>query len=63
MRIFVLKIQTENEGCTRRLRNSLKTMLRRDKLRCVSIEEVSETKKPLSDGNFRQPSATENSNE
>jgi hypothetical protein len=58
-RIFILKIKTEDEGCTRRLRNSLKTMLRRDKLRCVSIEEVSETKKPLQDGHFRRPEEQE----
>jgi hypothetical protein len=62
-RTFILKIQTTEDGCYRRLRNTLKTMLRRDKLRCISIEELSDTEKSLQDWHFRQPSAKENSNE
>jgi hypothetical protein len=43
-RVFILKLQTDEEGCIRRLRRALKTMLRRDQLRCVSIEETIENR-------------------
>jgi hypothetical protein len=41
-RVFVLRIRAlgDEADVPRRLRNTLKTMLRRDNLRCVSIEEV-----------------------
>jgi hypothetical protein len=38
-RVFVLVISTNQDGAVRRLRRALKTMLRRDQLRCVSVEE------------------------
>jgi hypothetical protein len=44
---FVLVLRTDADGAYRRLRNALKSMLRRDKLRCVSItEEKPETGTP-----------------
>jgi hypothetical protein len=40
-RVFTLKIKAlgDEADVPRRLRNTLKTMLRRDRLRCLSIEE------------------------
>jgi hypothetical protein len=42
-RTFVIVVRTDDEGAIRRLRRSLKTMWRRDQLRCTSIEEKPET--------------------
>jgi hypothetical protein len=42
-RVFILKLKTEDEGAIRRLRNALKTLWRRDKLRCVSAVEEKQT--------------------
>ena len=45
-RVFVLVIRTDDDGAIRRLRRSLKTMWRRDRLRCVAIEEKLEAGTP-----------------
>jgi hypothetical protein len=49
-RVFVLAIRTKEEGAIRRLRRALKSMLRRDQLRCVSIEEKLEVNNRCRDG-------------
>jgi hypothetical protein len=38
-RTFVVTLRTDADGAIRRLRNLLKTALRRDRLRCVSAVE------------------------
>lgn len=40
MKLFSLTLQTVDDGAYRRLRNALKTLLRRDKLRCVDAKEI-----------------------
>jgi hypothetical protein len=42
-RIFILRFQTDADGAIRRLRNTLKTALRRDRLRCISAHEEKQT--------------------
>jgi hypothetical protein len=37
---FILKVETSTDGAVRRWRRSLKTMLRRDQLRCVEVREI-----------------------
>ncbi len=55
-RIFILQLRTDDDGAIRRLRNALKTMLRRDRLRCTSIEEKLEADDRCRDGDYsRQP--------
>jgi hypothetical protein len=44
-RVFSLTLRAlgDEDDVPRRLRRALKTLLRRDKLRCISIEEINET--------------------
>jgi hypothetical protein len=44
-RVFILTLRAlgEEADVYRRIRRALKTLLRRDRLRCTSIEEISET--------------------
>jgi hypothetical protein len=41
--VFILKLKTNETDVYRRLRRALKTILRRDQLRCISIEKIEET--------------------
>jgi hypothetical protein len=41
-RTFIAVLSTDSDGAVHRLRRALKTLWRRDGLRCVSLEEKSE---------------------
>jgi hypothetical protein len=45
-RTFLLRFRTDDDdgGAIRRLRNTLKTAWRRDRLKCVSAEEILEAR-------------------
>jgi hypothetical protein len=43
VRTFLIELRTNEEGAYRRLRNTLKTAWRRDRLKCVSAVEKTET--------------------
>jgi hypothetical protein len=58
-RIFLLKFRADGDDAIRRLRNTLKTALRRDRLVCVDAREITETDNPRRDD--RQNSAKESS--